>query len=192
MKIGVIIGSTRRGRRGDQVGHWVARHASDHESAKTAGVTFEVVDLADHELGFFDGATHPAAANKQYEDPATQAWSDVIDTYDGFIFVTPEYNHSVPAPMKNAFDMLFSEWAHKPVAIASYGAGGGIRAAEHWRAIVANVFMLDARSQLTVFIDSDFVNDVFTPNPQLEANLGGLVEELLTLSQVGKSLRVNA
>lgn len=192
MRIGVIIGSTRRGRRGDQIGHWVARHAAQSEAAKAAGATFETVDLADHRLGFFEEETHPAAANKQYSDPATQAWSDLIDGFDAYIFVTPEYNHSVPAPMKNAFDMLFAEWAHKPVAFASYGAAGGVRAAEHWRAIVANVYMLDTRAQLTVFLDSDFVNDVFTPAAQLEANLGGLVGELLELTKASKTLRVGA
>lgn len=183
MKIAVIIGSTRRGRRGDQVGHWVARHAS------TDGATFEVVDLADFNLGLFQDDVHPAMANKNYSDPATQAWSDVIDAYDGYIFVVPEYNHSVSAPMKNAFDMLFAEWRHKPVSIVSYGAGGGIRAAEHWRAIVANTYMLDTRAQLTVFLDTDFVNDVFTPAPQLETNLGGMVSELLELTKASKTLR---
>lgn len=189
MKIAVVIGSTRRGRKGEQVGHWVARHAAQHSGS---GVEFTVVDLADHPLGFFDDEVHPAGANKQYSDAATQAWSDVIDQFDGYIFVTPEYNHSVPAPMKNAFDMLFAEWMHKPVAFASYGVAGGVRAAEHWRAIVANVSMFDTRAQLTVYIESDFVNDVFTPNPQLETNLGSVVDELIRLIEVSKTLRVNA
>lgn len=191
MQIGVIIGSTRHGRKGDQVGHWVVRHSAQHEGARAAGLEFEIIDLADHQLGFFTDEVHPAGANKQYSDPATQAWSDVVDSFDGFIFVTPEYNHSVPAPMKNAFDMLFAEWAHKPVAFASYGAAGGIRAVEHWRAIVANVYMLDARSQLSVFLGTDFVNDVFTPNPQLEADLAGVIDELLPLIPVSKTLRVS-
>jgi len=192
MKIGVIVGSTRRGRKGDQVGHWVARRAAEQNTAQGGQAEFEVIDLADHQLGFYEDEVHPAGANKQYADPATQAWSERIDGFDAFIFVTPEYNHSVPAPMKNAFDMLFHEWARKAVAFVSYGAAGGIRAVEHWRAIVANAHMLDARSQLTVFLETDFVNDVFTPNPQLETNLAGVVDELLQLTHASKTLRVNA
>ena len=86
--------------------------------------------------------------------------------------------------------MLFHEWARK--AVASSPTAGGIRAVEHWRAIVANAHMLDARSQLTVFLETDFVNDVFTPNPQLETNLTGVVDELLQLTHASKTLRVNA
>lgn len=189
MKFAVIIGSTRRGRRGDQVGHWVARHAGDTGAAAGSGATFEVVDLADFNLGMFEDDVHPAVANKSYSDPATQMWSDTIDAYDGYILVTPEYNHSVPAPMKNAFDMLFAEWRHKPISIVSYGAAGGIRAAEHWRAIVANTYMLDTRAQLTIFLDSDFVNDVFTPAPHLQTNLDGMIAELLELTKASKTLR---
>ena len=190
MKVGVIIGSTRKGRMGDQVAHWVAHTAAAAEAG--AGATFEIVDLAEHNLALFDSDVHPAMANKQYADPAVQAWSDVIDSFDAYIFVTPEYNHSVPAPMKNAFDMLFGEWANKPVALVSYGAAGGVRAAEHWRAIVANASMLDARAQVTAFLDSDFVNNVFTPNPQLVANLEELVRELRALTAASQAMRVSA
>ena len=189
MRIGVIIGSTRRGRKGAQVASWVATAAEKADAATTSGATFELIDISEHNLGFFEDDQHPAMANKQYSNPATQAWSDVIDAYDAFIFVTPEYNHSVPASMKNAFDMLFAEWAHKPVGFVGYGAAGGIRAVEHWRAIVANVYMLDARQQLSFFLETDFVDNTLMPNPVLETNLAALVEELVTLTQASKTLR---
>lgn len=190
MKVGVIIGSTRKGRMGDQVGHWVARTAA--ASTAGSGVDFEIVDLAEQNLALFDSDVHPAMANKKYADPANQAWSDIIDSFDAYIFVTPEYNHSVPAAMKNAYDMLFAEWLNKPVGFVSYGAAGGVRSTEHWRAIVANLGMLDTRAQVTAFLDSDFVNNVFTPHPQLQENLEGLVTELTMLIKVSKELRVNA
>lgn len=192
MKIGVFVGSTRRGRKGDQVGSWIASHAAEHLTSSDVEATVEVIDLADFNLPFFDSETHPAMANKQYEDEATQAWSAVIDSYDAYIFVTPEYNHSVPAAMKNAFDSLFSEWAKKPVAFAGYGASGGIRSVEHWRVIVGNVFMFDTRSQMTVFLDSDFVDNVFTPAPILETSLKGMVDELIGLTHMSKALQVSA
>lgn len=192
MKIAVVIGSTRKGRKGDQVGHWIARHAAGHPTSERLGADFAIVDLADHNLDFYDDSVQPSQANRQYSNPATRAWSAVIDAFDAFIFVTPEYNHSVPAPMKNAFDMLYPEWKHKAIAFAAYGPGGGQRAVEHWRAIVSNAYMLGTRSQLSVFLRSDFVNDVFAPHPQLETNLHGLIDELLHLTRASQSLRVEA
>lgn len=189
MKFAVIIGSTRNGRKGPQVANWVLEEARRTDAAKEAGATFELVDLLDFDLPFFDSEIHPANTNKVHSNPQAQRWGDVIDTFDGYIFVTPEYNHSVPAPMKNAFDTLFSEWVHKPVAIASYGQAGGVRAAEHWRAIVKNVRMLDTRSQITVFTDFDFTDGKFIPNPQLTKNLGVFVEELISLTRASKTLQ---
>lgn len=186
MKIGVIIGSTRNGRVGDQVGHWIARHIS-HE-----GITAEIVDLAEANLPFFDSETHPAMANKSYDDPAAQAWSDLIDSFDAYIFVTPEYNHSVPAAMKNAFDWLYSEWAHKPVAFAGYGHAGGVRAVEHWRAIVANAHMFDARGQLSCYLETDFTAGVFTPFDGFQTALDGIVVELARLNKAAQLVLTSA
>src|SRR5690625_1395938 len=147
MKIGVIVGSTRRGRKGDQVGHWVARRAAEQNTAQGGQAEFEVIDLADHRLGFYEDEVHPAGANKQYSDPATQAWSDRIDGFDAYIFVTPEYNHSVPAPMKNAFDMLFHEWARKAVAFVSYGDRKSTRLNSSHVAISYAVFCLKKKKK---------------------------------------------
>lgn len=189
MRIGVIIGSIRRGRKGADIGTWVAHIANAIPDAADAHASFDVIDINDFNLSLLVDEQLPALANKQYSDPATQAWSQAVDQYDGFIFVTPEYNHSVPGAMKNAFDMLFGEWAHKPVGFVGYGAAGGIRAVEHWRAIVANLYMMDARQQVSIFLETDFIDNTFSPAPQRQTDLEALITEVLSLSQLSKTLQ---
>ena len=110
MRIGIIIGSTRPGRLGESVAHWVSGRASQRTDAE-----FALVDLKDYGLGLLNEPIIPGAANRQYENPATRRWSQTIDALDGFVFVTPEYNHGVPAALKNAVDLLYPEWNHKAV-----------------------------------------------------------------------------
>ena len=141
--IGVILGSVRQGRFGEAVAHWVVDAGQARE-----GFSYQLLDLAEFNVPALTAAVPPGAANKQYENPAVTAWSKAVDACDGFVFVTPEYNHSVPGAMKNAFDSLGPEWAGKPVAFVGYGADKAIRAVEHWRQIVANFSMFDVRNQV--------------------------------------------
>ena len=106
----------------------------------------------------------PAPPTARYENEKTQRWSRVVDEFDGFVFVTPEYNHSVPAAMKNAFDVLGPEWQKKAVAFVAYGADGGVRAVEHWRSITANMSMPAARSQVSLSLFTDFGEHGFVPD----------------------------
>ena len=127
--------------------HWVVDAGQARE-----GFSYQLLDLAEFNVPALTAAVTPGAANKQYDDPAVTAWSKAVDACDGFVFVTPEYNHSVPGAMKNAFDSLGPEWAGKPVAFVSYGADGGVRAVEHWRQIVGNLSMTDIRNQVALNI----------------------------------------
>lgn len=145
--IGVILGSIRQGRVGEGVAHWVRDAGQAHD-----GVEYKLLDLAEFNVPALTAATVPGAANKQYDDEAVTAWSKAVDACDGFVFVTPEYNHSIPGTMKNAFDSLASEWAGKPVAFVGYSGTGAIRAIEHWRQIVANFSMFDIRNQVGINI----------------------------------------
>ena len=95
MRIGIIIGSIRDGRAGQAVAEWVLEHASRRDDAD-----FELVDLKTFDLPLLTSATVPGAAKKQYDDPRVTAWSQAIDALDAFVFVTPEYNHSVPAALR--------------------------------------------------------------------------------------------
>lgn len=183
LKIGIIIGSTRPARVGDQVGRWVKELAD-----KRSDAAFDLIDLKEINLPFFDEAFPPAAG--QYQNPHTLAWAKKIAQYDGFIFVTPEYNHSFPASLKNALDYLFLEWNDKAAGIVSYGSVGGARAAEQLRLVFANLRLADVQSQVMLSMFTDFENwSAFKPDPRHEPELTGLLDEVIAWSGALKSLR---
>ncbi|AVM63807.1 MULTISPECIES: NADPH-dependent FMN reductase [Dietzia] len=173
MKIGIILGSIREERTGKSVAEWVAQQARDRQDA-----TYELVDLKSFDIPLLTSATVPGAANKQYEDERVQRWSSAIDSYDAFVFVTPEYNHSVPGGLKNAFDSLGNEWADKPVAFVSYGAEGGVRAVEHWRQIVANFRMFGVRQQISLSLFTEFGPEGVRPAERRTEEIATLFDQL--------------
>lgn len=172
MAIGIILGSIRDGRTGESVGRWVA------EQAKGREFEYTLIDLKEFDVPLLTSATVPAAANKKYDDERVTRWSDAIEACEGFIFVTPEYNHGVPGAFKNAFDSLGAEWAKKPVAFVSYGATGGVRAVESWRLATANFSMPDARNQLDLNIFTDFGPEGFEPTERKVDSMNVVFEEL--------------
>jgi NAD(P)H-dependent FMN reductase len=110
--------------------------------------TFELLDLRDWPLPFIDSPTPPATG--QY-DPAALRWAEKIGTADGFVFVTPEYNHGYPAVLKNALDHIYHEWANKPGAIVSYGSyAAGYRAAEQLRQVLIELSIAPIRRQVGI------------------------------------------
>lgn len=173
MKIGIVIGSIRDGRFGEGVGAWVAEAAQQRE-----GVTYEVLDLREFNVPLLTAATVPGAANKQYDDPCVTAWSQAVDACDGFVFVTPEYNHGVPGAMKNAYDSLGMEWWGKPVAFVSYGAAEGVRAVENWRQVVGNFQQYDVRNQVTLSTFNDVDAAGFAPQERRAAELERMLGDL--------------
>lgn len=142
MKITILTGSNRPGRFNIQPAQWITNIAK-----KNTNIEASLVDLQELSLPFLDEAI-PASQNK-YANEHTKAWSKIIGESDGFIFVTPEYNHSYSAVLKNAIDYLFVEWNYKPVAFVSYGAlVAGARAVEHLRGIAGELKMYDIREQV--------------------------------------------
>lgn len=142
--IGIIIGSTRPGRFGTQPAEWLQTLSAEH-----AEHMFELVDVADFNLPLLDEPK--PAMMMQYEQDHTKKWSAKIASLDGFVFVTPEYNHTVASSLTNAIDYLYHEWGTKPVAFVAYGAeGGGARAVEHLRAIVGHLGMYDLQANLLI------------------------------------------
>ena len=159
LKIAIILGSTRPGRNGEAVANWVLERAAARTNAK-----YELVDLADYPLPHLDEPMPPSMG--QYARDHTKEWAAKIATYDGFIFVTPEYNHSTSGVLKNAIDYLAAEWNNKAAAFVSYGALGGARAIEHLRAICSELQMAHVRQQLSFSLYSDFENfSTFNPAP---------------------------
>ncbi len=140
--IKILMGSVRPGRFNSQPANWIYEIAK-----KRTDVRFELIDLQEINLPFLDEPLTPS--QNKYSKEHTKKWSKIIAEADGFIFVTPEYNHSVSPVLKNAIDYLWYEWHYKPVSFVSYGSlAGGARSVEHWRGIAAELKMYDLREQI--------------------------------------------
>jgi NAD(P)H-dependent FMN reductase len=157
LKIAIILGSTRPGRNGKAVADWVF----DKAQARI-GAAYDLIDLADHPLPHMDEPMSPMLG--QYVGEHTKAWAATIAPYDGFVFVTPEYNHSTSGVLKNAIDYLYAEWNNKAAAFVSYGSVGGARAIEHLRAVCSELQIAHVRQQLSFSMFTDFENfSIFRP-----------------------------
>jgi NAD(P)H-dependent FMN reductase len=131
MKIQIVIGSTRQGRIAPRIGKWVEQAASQID-----GIEAEIIDLADFNIPFFDEPISPRYNPAREIDPQAKRLMDKLATADGYVWVTPEYNHSITAVLKNALDYLDTQLYHKVSAIVSYGSVGGARAAEHLKVVL--------------------------------------------------------
>src|SRR5712672_2948956 len=132
LKIAIIIGSTRPARNGEAVGKWVYEIAKKRTDAE-----FELVDIKDFNLPLLDEPVPPSMG--QYSKPHTKTWAAKIGSFDGYVFVTPEYNHGIAGALKNAIDFLFAEWNNKAAGFVAYGGAGGTRAVEHLRQIMGEL-----------------------------------------------------
>lgn len=193
LRIGIIVGSTRPQRRGKAVARWVHEIAGRHAAPGGGGVIFEIVDLADYRLPLLDEPV-PAAIG-DYRHAHTRRWAETVSSLDGFVVVTPEYNHSLPAALKNAIDFLFAEWNDKAAGFVSYGLNGGVRAAEHLRLTLAEVKVACVRSQVTLSLIEDFEfpditePGVCTPAGRHEQILHRLLDEVIAWAGALKPLR---
>jgi NAD(P)H-dependent FMN reductase len=172
LRIAILVGSTRPGRRGGDVAAWV------HDAARRrTDATYEVVDLADHPLPHLDEALPPMMGS--YVEPHTRNWAATIAGYDGFVVVTPEYNHSIPGVLKNAIDYLHAEWNHKVAGVVSYGADGGARAATHLRQVFGELKVPVVRQAVGLSLYLDFEDfERLAPRPQLAGQLETLFDEV--------------
>lgn len=182
LNIAIITGSTRPNRVGDAVAEWVHAEASTRDDAN-----FTLLKIADFDLPLL--AEPEMAATGKYELPATRAWSTAVAPHDGYIFVTPEYNHSTSAALKNSIDALYAEWVNKSAAFVGYSWGDGIRPVEHLRQIMANFHVSCVRNQVGVNLGADYKDDVFTPRDHLTPGLHKTIDELLVWAQAMRSVR---
>jgi NAD(P)H-dependent FMN reductase len=183
VKIAVVVGSTRPGRRSKQVADWVLARATAR-----GGAEFELLDLAAYDLPLLDEPMPPSLGNYQHEH--TKVWAATIARFDGFIFVTAEYNHSVPGVLKNALDYLYEEWNNKAAGFVSYGSAGGVRAAENLRLIAGELQIADVRAQVALPFATDFEDfTTFTPSNAAEEALEPLLQQLIAWATALKTLR---
>lgn len=181
LKIAIITGSTRPGRKAGVIAEWVRIFADKRED-----LLVEIVDLAEENLPIFDEPLPPMMG--QYANDYSREWAAKIGAFDAFVFVTPEYNRSIPGVLKNAIDFVFAEWNDKAAGFVSYSAdGGGIRAAEQLRLILGELKVAVVRSNAALSLYDDFENFTnFVPR----SLHGDRVETMLTeLTRWGVALR---
>ncbi|MFB9838197.1 SgcJ/EcaC family oxidoreductase [Actinoallomurus acaciae] len=150
LRVGVLVGSTRPARRARAVAEWICAGPEAGE----LGLDPTVVDL--EEIGLPMLAEPDPPAFGRYALEHTKAWSELVAGFDAYVLVTPEYNHSTTAVLKNALDHLYAEWQDKAVGFAGYGTGGGLRAVEHLRGITAELGMAGVGPQVALDIFEDF------------------------------------
>lgn len=183
VKIAVVLGSTRPGRAGEAVARWVHAVAD-----RTGSADFELVDLLDFDLPLLDEAEVPMVAPGAQAH--TRAWAAEVSRFDGFVFVTPEYNHGMPAALKNAIDFLYSEWNGKVVGFVSYGSEGGVRAVEQLRQVVAQVRMAAVGAQVALPLATDFVQyRDFAPLPHREQQLVTMLSDVVVWAHALAAVR---
>ncbi len=182
-KIALIVGSTRPNRKALDVANWALEIAR-----KRGDATYEIVDIADFDLPVLDEPVPPSM--QKYAHGHTKRWSEVIASYDGYVFITPEYNHSISGALKNAIDFVYHEWTNKAAGFISYGTTGGVRAVEHLRGIVAELQIADVRGHVSLSLYTDFENfTTFRPGPGHEPQLGVMLGQLVTWSKALKTVR---
>ncbi len=186
LKIAVIVGSTRPGRVGESVAKWVYEVANKRNDAE-----FDLVDIKDFNLPLLDEPMRPSIG--QYSKQHTKTWAAKIDSFDGYVFVTPEYNHSICGALKNAIDFVFREWNNKAAGFVGYGGAGGVRAVEHLRLVMAEVQVATVRNQVALSLISDFENYTkFKPAAHHEKSVNQMLDQLIAWSGAMRTLRVTA
>jgi NAD(P)H-dependent FMN reductase len=183
LRIALVLASTRPGRRGDQIAAWAVDFARAH-----GGADYELVDLADHALGNLDEPGNPNF--QQYQHEHTRAWGELIDGFDGFVFLVPEYNHSFPGALKNALDYVYREWNDKAAGIISYGGwAAGVRAAEALRLVLAELQVATVRAQPTISTHPSFSTGAFAPQEGLDTAVRGMLDQVTAWSGALRGVR---
>jgi len=183
LSIAVIIGSTRPGRNGEAVAKWAYEVARKRRDAD-----FELVDIKDFNLPLLDEPMPPMFG--QYRHNHTRVWSAKIASFDGYVFVTPEYNHGTSGALKNAIDFLYNEWTNKAAGFIGYGGAAGARAVEHLRLVMSELQVATVRAQVGLSLFTDFENfSVFKPAPNQESAVNAMLDQLIAWGGALKSLR---
>jgi len=184
LKIAIIVGSTRSGRKGDAIARWayeIARRRTDAD--------FALLDIASFNLPVLDEPVPPMSSD-EYTHQHTRAWSAAIASFDGYVFVTPEYNHGTSGALKNAIDFLYSEWTDKAAGFIGYGFTMGARAIESLRLVLASLQVATVRPQVGLSLFTDFERaTVLKPSARLEHTVNGVLDHVIAWSGALKPLR---
>jgi NAD(P)H-dependent FMN reductase len=183
IRIAVVVGSTRPGRKALDVANWVLDIAGMRGDAM-----FELVDIQDFNLPLLDEPLPPSMG--RYAQPHTRTWAAKIAEFDGYVFVTPEYNHGTSGALKNAIDFLYKEWNNKAAGFVGYGSAGGARAIEHLRLVMGELMVADVRAQVMLSLFTDWENmATFNPAEHHERAVDTMLDQVIAWSHALKSLR---
>ncbi|MGO3179272.1 MAG: NADPH-dependent FMN reductase [Brevibacterium linens] len=182
LNIAIIPGTSRPQALNPQIVNWVEQQLASNDDVRA-----EVVDFGSFDLPLLDEVV-PAGA-KMYANDHTKAWGAKLEEFDAFIFVTPEYNHSISGSLKNALDFVATEFNHKVAGIVNYGADKGVRAAEHLRHILANYKLAVVRDQASFSIFTDVADGTFAPTEVSAAPFASMVDDIVAWGEALKSVR---
>ena len=172
-KIGIIIASVRDGR----VGESIAKHVLNLANISSKEIEYNLIDLKEINLPMLN-EPYPAAMNN-YQYPHTKAWSKLISGFNGFIIVTPEYNHGYPSAIKNALDYLYLEWHHKPLAFIGYGySANGARAIEQLRLVTVYLQLKALWRDVVINLATSSKDGSFQSNSIIDGQINVLIEDL--------------
>lgn len=189
MKVAIIVGSTRQNRKTPRMARWVEAAARRLE-----GVEVDVLDLKDYDLPLIDEPMPPQAGGRQL-GANVKRWNDAVAAADAYIIVTPEYNHGMPAVLKNALDLLDFQLVKKPVAIVSHGVVGGARSNEQVRLVVnSNLGAVPISESVTVadWVENEFSEDgeaLGETAKRAEKPLANMLASLVWYSEALKAAR---
>lgn len=186
INVGIIIGTTRPGRKAEAVARWVHGIAS-----KRSDANYELIDIQDYELPLLDEPVPPSQG--KYSKPHTKKWAAKIAAQDAFVFVTPEYNHATSGSLKNAIDFLYAEWNNKAAGFVGYGSAGGVRAIENLRLIMGEIKVADVRQAVQLSLFTDFENfTTFKPAAMHEKTVNAMLNEVIAWGTALKTVREQA
>jgi NAD(P)H-dependent FMN reductase len=169
----IVIGSTRPNRVGSAVAAWAHSLARPRDDAE-----FVLLDIADFDLPLLSLGEPKPSMSGEYTHQRTRAWAAAIASFDGYVFVTPEYNHGISAALKNAIDFLYQEWLDKAAGFIGYGYTMDARTVEHLRLVMASLQVATVRPQVGLSLFVDF-----------EQNLGVMLDRVTAWSGALKPQR---
>lgn len=188
VKIKIILSSTREGRQGERFTSWIMKEVAARKDAE-----YELLDLRDYQIPYYDDPVPAAMLHAPYTPDIRQKWAEKIGEADGFVIVTPEYNHSFPAVLKSALDAIYHEWNNKPVSFVSYGgASNGSRSVEQLRLVAVELQMAPIRDALHFGLYTGqpvFNEDGSMASEKENGKLSVMLEQLMWWTQALKTAR---
>ncbi|HEY6098342.1 MAG TPA: NAD(P)H-dependent oxidoreductase [Anaeromyxobacter sp.] len=187
VRLGVILASVRAGRRGEALARWIHGLV-----AARPDVTAELLDLGDWALPAYAHEESPNVAEKGFAPGSVERrWAEKIASLDGYVIVTPEYNHGYPSALKSALDAVYAPWNHKPVAFVSYGGfASGARAVEQLRLVAIELRMVPVRDEVNVRLVGYAADERGRPaDPVYAKKASAMIDDLLWWTRVAKEGR---